>query len=154
MTSGCADRRFHDGNAGAMGSLPTRDAGGRPAQLIDTASLHLLERRLVAAGHDPARLWTLPQDWTGMDEVLEPWLDGVGAELARAAATVCAVIDFEAVLIDGGFPAEVREALVTRVRAALRDVDLRGLVPARIEAAAVGGTARGLGAARGPVAQR
>ncbi|WP_341214147.1 ROK family transcriptional regulator [uncultured Limimaricola sp.] len=139
------------GNAGAMGSLPTHDAQGRPAQLIDTASLHLLERRLVAAGHDPARLWTLPQDWTGMDEVLEPWLDGVGVELARAAATVCAVIDFEAVLIDGGFPAEVREALVARVRAALGEVDLRGLVPPRIEAAAVGGNARGLGAACGPV---
>ncbi|WP_370161921.1 ROK family transcriptional regulator [Limimaricola soesokkakensis] len=139
------------GNAGAMGPLPTRDAAGRPAQLLDTASLHLLERQLVAAGHDPSRLWSLPQDWTGFDEVLEPWLDSVGEELARAAATVCAVIDFEAVLIDGGFPEQVRASLVERIRAGLDRVDLRGLIPPRIEAGAVGGNARGLGAACAPI---
>jgi predicted NBD/HSP70 family sugar kinase len=139
------------GNAGAMGSLPTRDAQGRPAQLIDTASLHLLERRLVAAGHDPAQLWALPQDWSDMEEVLEPWLDEVAEELARAAATVCAVIDFEAVLIDGGFPETVRAALVGRVRAALGRVDLRGLIVPEIEAGAVGGNARALGAACAPI---
>ena len=139
------------GNAGAMGSLPTRDAAGRPAQLIDTASLHMLERRLEAAGHDPARLWSLPQDWSGMSDVIEPWLDEAGEELARAAATVCAVIDFEAVLIDGGFPEQVRASLVERVRARLDRVDLRGLIPPRIEAGAVGGNARGLGAACAPI---
>lgn len=47
-----------------------------------------------------------------MSDVIEPWLDEAGEELARAAATVCAVIDFEAVLIDGGFPEQVRASLV------------------------------------------
>ncbi|EYD71361.1 ROK family transcriptional regulator [Limimaricola hongkongensis] len=139
------------GNAGAMGPLPTHDAQGRPAQLLDTASLHILEKRLVAAGHDPSRLWMLPQDWSGLDAVVDPWLDAVGEELARAAATVCAVIDFEAVLFDGGFPEAVRMALVERIRAAMGRIDLRGLVPPRIEAGTVGGNARGLGAACAPI---
>ncbi|SDE02905.1 ROK family transcriptional regulator [Limimaricola pyoseonensis] len=138
-------------NAGAMGPIPTRDAAGRPAQLLDTASLHLLERRLVEAGHDPARLWSLPQDWSGLEPMVEPWLDSVAEELARAVVAVCAVIDFEAVLFDGGFPEPVRAALVERVRDAMGRIDLRGLIPPRIEAGTVGGNARGLGAASAPI---
>ncbi|MCP1167966.1 ROK family transcriptional regulator [Limimaricola litoreus] len=139
------------GNAGAMGSLPTRDASGRPAQLIDTASLHLLEARLQEAGLDPARLWRRPWDWSGLEDLIEPWLDAVGGELARAAATACAVIDFEAVLVDGAFPAGIREALVARIRARLGEVDMRGLVVPRIEAGSIGDDARALGAACNPI---
>ncbi len=139
------------GNAGALGSLPARRGDGSLGQLIDTASLHLLEAALEARGVAPERLWARPQDWSGFGAVLEDWLDQASAELARAAATVCAVIDFEAILIDGAFPAAVRAELVARTRAALARIDMRGLIVPRIEAGAVGGNARALGAACGPV---
>lgn len=139
------------GNAGAFGSLPVRRADGSDCQLIDTASIHLLEAALAGAGMAPARLWAQPQDWTGFPDLLDQWIEGAAASLARAALTVCAVIDFEAVLIDGGFPTTVRDRLVVRVRDALSRLDTRGLNIPRIEGGQVGGNARALGAACGPV---
>ena len=139
------------GNAGAFGSLPARRADGSDCQLIDTASIYLLEADLTRAGLSPARLWAQPQDWTGFPGLLDRWIDMAARSLARAAQTVASVIDFEAVLIDGGFPADVRDRLVARVRDALPRLDTRGLNPPRIEGGLVGGNARALGAACGPV---
>lgn len=139
------------GNAGAFGSLPARRPDGSDCQLIDTASLHLLESALTRAGHDPARLWRQPQDWSGFEPALSDWVEAAAPQIARAALTICSVIDFEAVLIDGGFPPGVRDRLVDRVRAALARLDGRGLSPVRVEAGAVGGNARALGAACGPI---
>jgi len=64
------------------------------------------------------------------------------------------VIDFEAVIIDGGFPDAVRDRLVARVAQELVRLDSRGLSLPRIEAGQVGGNARALGAACGPVFSR
>ena len=139
------------GNAGAFGSLPARRSDGSDCQLIDTASVYLLEAALTKAGLEPSRLWAQPQDWTGFSTLLDDWIDMAAMSLARAAVTVSAVIDFEAVLIDGAFPATVRETLVTRVRSALAQLDTRGLNIPRIEGGQVGGNARALGAACGPV---
>ncbi|SFH79355.1 ROK family transcriptional regulator [Albimonas pacifica] len=138
-------------NAGAFGSLPAIGADGRRTQLLDTASIHLLEAQIVRAGGDGARLWSEPQDWSPFAAQVEPWIARTALELAEAARTVCAVIDFEAVLIDGAFPAPVREAIVTRAREALAGLDMRGLVAPRIEAARVGGNARAIGAAALPI---
>jgi predicted NBD/HSP70 family sugar kinase len=138
------------GNAGAFGSLPTA-AGG---QLIDAASLHLLEARLAAEGFDTAQLWARPQDWSGLAGPLDGWIADAAGHLARAAVTMCAVIDFEAVLIDGAFPPDVRARLVAATRAALAAEDSRGLAPVRIEEGQVGGDARALGAATAPVFAR
>ena len=139
------------GNAGAFGSLPARRMDGTDCQLIDTASIYLLEADLTKAGLAPAQLWAQPQDWTGFPDILDRWIDSAATSLARAALTVSAVIDFEAVLIDGGFPAMVRDRLVARVRDGLAQLDTRGLHIPRIEGGAVGGNARALGAACGPV---
>jgi predicted NBD/HSP70 family sugar kinase len=139
------------GNAGAFGSLPARRMDGSDCQLIDAASIYLLEAELARIGLSPARLWAQPQDWSGFPQVLDAWIDMAAASLARAALTVSAVIDFEAVLIDGGFPGRVRDTLVVRVRQALTQLDTRGLNTPRIEGGQVGGNARALGAACGPV---
>ena len=40
------------GNAGALGSMPVPGPDGRPAQLIDVASIAILERALKAHGRD------------------------------------------------------------------------------------------------------
>lgn len=139
------------GNAGALGSLRSVGPTGEALQLVDTASIHLLERRLREADLDPAIVWTAPQDWTPIMRHVEPWLGRTAQELARAALSTCSVIDFEAVLIDGAFPAAIRDALVARVQRYLRNQDLRGLIPPRIEAGSIGADARGIGAACAPI---
>lgn len=138
-------------NAGAFGSLRATDATGQNRQLIDTASLFLLEADIAAAGHDPSHLWTYPQDWSALSAQIDPWIERSAVELSKAALNVCAVIDFEAILIDGGFPACVRKSLVERTRHHIAALDLRGLVRPNVEEGSVGGNARALGAACGPV---
>lgn len=139
------------GNAGALGSLRSIGPNGESRQLIDTASIHLLETRLREVDLDPAVIWDNPQDWTAIQRYVEPWLGETAQELAKASLSVCAVIDFEAILIDGAFPPDIRAALVERVRRYLATQDTRGLIPPRIEAGTIGGNARAIGAACGPI---
>jgi predicted NBD/HSP70 family sugar kinase len=141
----------NQGNAGALGSLRSTGPLGESQQLIDVASIHLLEGRLVQAGMDPRVLWHQPQDWTDLSRYVEPWIGETAQELAKASLSVCAVIDFEAVLIDGAFPPAVRTELVERVRRYLVNQDTRGLIPPRIEPGSVGGNARAIGAASTPI---
>lgn len=139
------------GNAGALGSIRATGPHGKTRQLIDVASLHLLETRLIEAGLNPDVLWQQSQDWSGLMRYVEPWIDHTAQELAKAALSVCSVVDFEAILIDGAFPPLVREELVGRVRRYLVSQDARGLTVPQIEAGNVGGNAREIGAASSPV---
>lgn len=139
------------GNAGAFGSLPALDPTGKTTQLIDTASIYQLERKLEAAGIEPRRLWGTPQDWTGFPSILTDWIDATARQLALAAQASCSIIDFEAVIIDGGFPASVRKAIVARTREHFATLDLRGLLPPQIEEGTVGTNARAVGAASVPI---
>ena len=138
-------------NAGAFASLPTLMSDGRHGQLLDFASLYLLEASLLEAGLEPARLWAQPQDWTGFSTQLEQWIQQAAQALAYAALTICAVIDFEAILIDGAFPPRVRERLVQRVQEEVSKLDSRGLAVPQIVVGKTGGNARAVGAASGPV---
>lgn len=139
------------GNAGALGSMRSTGPLGEAQQLIDVASIHLLEARLVEAGIDPAVLWRQPQDWSGLTRYVEPWIGQTAQELAKASLSICSVIDFEAVVIDGAFPTNVRDELVERTRRYLVNQDKRGLIEPRIDAGNIGHNARGIGAASSPM---
>lgn len=141
----------YHGNAGAFGSLPAFGAKSGGGQLIDAASLYLLESDLASSGIDPLRIWNTPQDWSEFPDNVQRWIDQAALHLARAALTACAVIDFEAVLIDGAFPVDVRNRLVERVNELLPTLDMRGLIKPKIEAGLAGRNARALGAASAPV---
>ncbi|WP_425593197.1 ROK family transcriptional regulator [Jannaschia rubra] len=142
------------GNAGALGSLRTVGPHGEGLQLVDAASIHLLEDRLSEAGLDPEALWRQPQDWSALARHVDPWLGRVAQELAGACLSTCAVVDFEAVLIDGAFPPSIRSDLVDRVRRYLVHQDSRGLILPRIEAGTIGAKARAIGAAAGPISSQ
>jgi predicted NBD/HSP70 family sugar kinase len=142
------------GNAGAFGSLPARRPDGTSCQLIDAASIWLLEAALARAGFDPAGLWTQPQDWSGFGAVLDAWIADTADSIAAAAVTVCAVVDFEAIIVDGGFPPAVRARLVARIEDRLATLDRRGLSPVEVHAGEVGGNARAIGAACTPIFSR
>lgn len=141
----------NQGNAGALGSMRSTGPLGAAQQLIDVASLHLLESRLTESGIDPSVLWQQPQDWSAVARHVDAWVGQTAQELAKASLSVCSVIDFQAVLIDGAFPPDIRDDLVARTRRYLVNQDKRGLIEPRIEAGSVGHNARAIGAAGNPV---
>ncbi|QFT62658.1 ROK family transcriptional regulator [Roseivivax sp. THAF30] len=142
------------GNAGALGNLPAQSPAGQRGQLLDFASLYLLEDALVSKGEPRDLLWRDPQDWTDFETELGDWTRTAAHHLARAALTVTAIIDFEAVLIDGAFPEAVRARLVDAVHSEMQALDARGLIPPRIEAGSIGALAREKGAATAPIISR
>ncbi|HID07549.1 MAG TPA: ROK family transcriptional regulator [Armatimonadetes bacterium] len=141
----------NQGNAGALGSLRSTAPNGESKQLVDVASIHLLETRLITAGIDPETLWQQPQDWREVSQYIKPWINETAQELAKAALSICSVIDFEVIIIDGAFPVDVRMELVKCVKHALIDQDARGLITPQIIAGSIGENARGIGAASSPI---
>lgn len=139
------------GNAGALGSLRSIGPNGESMQLIDMASIHLLEKRLREVDLDPRQLWEDASSWDRLSRYVDPWLGQTAQELAKASLSTCSVIDFEAILIDGAFPPTVREELVARTRRYVATQDTRGLIAPQIEAGSIGANARALGAACGPI---
>lgn len=140
-----------NGNAGALGPLRVGDAEGRNRQLMDVASVHVLEDAVRDAGLDPRGLWTQPQNWAAYEQQVVPWLDSVAYGIAQACLSICSVIDFDAVVIDGAVPVAVRQRLVTAVHEKLQLKDSRGLILPRIEEGSIGSEARAIGAACVPI---
>jgi predicted NBD/HSP70 family sugar kinase len=142
------------GNAGALGSMPVlRDdaGGGGVQQLIRSASLYRLERWLVDAGESGTDIWLSPDDWSRFAAPLDAWIDEAAAGLAQAIAGVLSVIDFEAVVIDGAFPADVRRRLVERTIERYADMNRQGLTEAAIVEGSIGRDARAIGGAAMPL---
>jgi len=142
------------GNAGAIGSMPVPSRGKKPSQLIDAASVHLLETKLKAAKIDPSPLWLQPENWDGFGKPLDAWIKEIAGPLAHAIAATCSVVDFPAVIIDGGFPPAIRRRIVDATRAALGVLDLQGIAAPAIIEGEVGQNARAIGGASLPLLDR
>ena len=142
------------GNAAALGSMPVPDGAGGSAQLIDVASLVLLERRLRAAGLPLDALYDPAADWQGFGAHLDAWLAGAARGIAHAVAAAAAIIDFEAAVIDGAFPAAVQARLLDGIAAELARLDLSGIVAPQLRAGSIGPIARALGGASLPLFDR
>jgi predicted NBD/HSP70 family sugar kinase len=142
------------GNAGAFGPLPV--AGGEPGstQLLHNASMYLLERKLVDAGVDARRIWDPENDWSGMDAILDEWIDNTAQHLAIAVVAACSVIDFERVLIDANCPVPVRHRIVFETQKYVHRLDTRGIADPEVIEASVGRNARSIGAATLPLMSR
>ena len=134
------------GNSGGFGPLRIPDEPGGH-RLVDHASLSVLERLLREAGRDAGAVHRPDADWSALEPVLSQWLDRVARSLAHAIVSTLAVIDFEAVVIDGAVPAAVRSRLVSKVVRELHRLDLQGVSPPDVGAGHFGAVARALGAA-------
>lgn len=143
-------------NAGAIGSMVTfgRSSAGVPRQLLSVASIMTLHRSLLAAGRDPAVLWTHGSEWLGIDDLLEAWVGEVGWHLALAAVNVVALTDVPLLVIDGAIPERVREAIVAATRRALETLPDAGLMPLQVVPGSLGHAARAVGAASLPIQAR
>lgn len=142
------------GNAGAIGSMPVPDAEGELRQLIDQASLVLLERALEARGIDPMTLWRTHAQWDIPDDIRNGWIAQAGRAIAHATHAAISVIDFPVIRIDGWMPSPIRAALVARVEAELAGLDFTGLERPVVQEGTVGADARALGAASQPLFRR
>ncbi len=135
------------GYAAAVGSLPVSIGDGKQQQLIHSASLFVLEKQLLAAGLNPAVVTPSPERWLDLGPVLDRWIDTAAKSLAFACAASMSIIDFEAIIIDGAMPPDVRTRLVAKTRDALLQHDLRGLPAFTIEPGSLGSDARAMGGA-------
>ena len=139
-------------NAGALGSMPAFSPPGRSTQLMHVASIYTLERKLVAEGRDASVLWQSPDDWgDDLGPALDAWIAEVAESLARAIVAAVAVIDVETVIIDGAFPAHVRDAVIVATRANIEGVNTQGLSAFSLLPGSIGHGARAMGGATLPL---
>ncbi len=135
------------GRAGGFGPLriPDQSEGDR---LIDHASLLILEKMAGEFVSEPLqRIYSEQSDWQSLEQFVEPWLQRASLGLAHAIVSTLAVIDFEAIVIDGAFPANVRERLVLEVKRQLGRLDLQGIEMPEVMTGGFGAIASALGAA-------
>ncbi|WP_152046412.1 ROK family transcriptional regulator [Aureimonas psammosilenae] len=143
------------GNAGALGSMPVPLEGGGTGQLINAASIHLLEKAMAENGLDPRTLWAEEGVWPAeLGPLLDRWIETSASGLAHAVTAASAVYDFECALIDGSLPVSVRDRLVSETARRLANHRLPGLIPVEIQAGTIGGPAREMGAASLPFFDR
>ncbi|QND49432.1 ROK family transcriptional regulator [Rhizobium lusitanum] len=142
------------GTAGALGPLPVRGRNGETQQLLEIASIFVLENLLRDHGFDPQPLWYSADNWIDFGEPLEIWIQETARALAQAIVAAASVIDFSAAVIDGGFPDWVRERIVRATIKAVAELDLQGVVMPEIIEGAVGPQARAIGGASLPIFAR
>ncbi len=139
------------GNAGALGSMPVNLPGmHEPQQLIQSASIYALVDALKTLGIDPSSIWETPLQWPDFGPSLDEWIDRSARGLAIAAVSALALIDFEAIVIDGAFPLDIRARIVNRTREEIDRLDCRGLSPFIVREGSIGPDARSKGAAALP----
>ncbi len=142
------------GTAGALGPLPVRGRNGENRQLLEIASIFVLENLLRDHGFDPRPLWYSADNWIDFGEPLEIWIQDTAKALAQAIVASASVLDFSAAVIDGGFPGWVRERVVRATIRAAAELDLQGVVMPEIIEGAVGPQARAIGGASLPIFAR
>ena len=131
-----------------------RGRNGETRQLLDIASIYVLENYLREAGFDPRPLWYSADNWIDFGAPLEIWIQDTAKALAQAIVAAASIIDFSAAIIDGGFPGWVRERVVRATVKAASELDLQGVVMPEIIEGAVGPQARAIGGASLPIFAR
>ena len=142
------------GTAGAIGPLPVRDRNGQTRQLLEIASIFVLENLLSDRGIDSEPLWYSADDWVDFGEPLETWIRDSASALAQAIVAASSIIDFSAAVIEGGFPGWVKKRLVQATIEEVDRLDLQGIIRPEIIEGRVGTQARALGGASLPIFAR
>lgn len=140
------------GNAGAIGSMPLcLDTGEGASQLLEVASGWQLEQALQRAGLDPQSV--LRDDITKpeMAEWTQPWLARAANALAMTATTATALLDLDAVVLDGSLAPSLLRALMEQTQDALQRYRQAGIRPPVLVRGGVGAHARALGGALLPL---
>ena len=141
-------RQGATGNAGAVASMPLL---GTNAQLVDQASLISLESSLVAQGEEQTILWKSADAWLEHKSLVDQWIQRAAMPLAQSALAAHALLELDAVVIDGAMPGWVRESLIDQVNQAMGQMSKEGLTDLPVLPGTVGARARVMGGAALPV---
>ena len=141
-------RQGATGNAGAVASMPLL---GSDAQLVDQASLISLESSLVAQGEEQTILWKSADAWLEHKPLVDQWIQRAAMPLAQSALAAHALLELDAVVIDGAMPGWVRESLIDQVNQAMGQMSKEGLTDLPVLPGTVGARARVMGGAALPV---
>ena len=146
------------GNAGAIGSMPiglpplgTRANANTPAQLLQLASGWQLEQALMAAGHDPLLVQQDDIMSPAYSALTQAWLSQAAKALAMSATSATALLDLDAIIMDGSLNPKLLQALMAQTQAALAQFSFDGIREPQILAGHVGSHARALGGALLPL---
>ena len=144
------DGRLHSGprgNAGAVGSLPLRNGSGHPLQLLHKASGFVLEELLKkhritpAAAHDERSM--SQKAWRQTSR----WLDEACPALAATVGSAAALLDLDAVILDGSVDRRLIAELIERTDRVLDTYDWEGVSRPPLLPGSIGADARAMGAA-------
>ena len=137
------------GNAGAIGSLPlgpkTKD------QLIDRSSLLQLEEALVSSGLDRTTLWKDPNGWEEHRGLVRTWIFEAAPGIAMAVLSATALVELDALIIDGAFPDWVKAELAIAIEDAADTLNWEGVERPILVEGTCGFHARALGGAALPL---
>ncbi|PUE32968.1 serine/threonine protein kinase [Limnohabitans sp. Jir61] len=146
------------GNAGAIGSMPiglpplgTRANANTPAQLLQLASGWQLEQALMTAGHDPLLVQHDDIMKPEFSTFTQPWLSQAAKALAMSATSASALLDLDAIIMDGSLNPKLLQALIQQTEASLAQFSFDGIHQPQIMAGRVGNHARALGGALLPL---
>lgn len=145
------------GNAGAIGSLPvglvTTESKGTsmPPQLLQKASGWQLEQALLAAGHDPLLMQQDEIMNSAYASFTSPWIEQASQALAMTVASSAALLDLDAVVMDGSLGSTLMTALMDATQDALAQYRFDGMHQPQLLAGLVGPHARALGGALLPL---
>lgn len=142
------------GNAAGVGTMPLSGEFNAFDRLLDRASLVTLHRKLAEQRLDGNHLWAQPDNWTIPEPILSHWVRQAAEGLALATLSAAALLELEAVMIDGWLPSGLRKRIVQETELALQRLDLSGITPISVREGRIGPLARSLGAAAIPLSSR
>ncbi|HVE10814.1 MAG TPA: ROK family transcriptional regulator [Paraburkholderia sp.] len=147
------DGRLHGGphdNAGAVGSIPLVATGSRQPrarQLLHAASGFVLEKLFEDAGAPPAAVHdqrAMSADWW---HLTDRWLDTACPAIAHALTGAAALLDLEAVVIDGELDRQLVREIIRRTGRVLDRFEWEGIVRPQLLEGSIGADARAMGGA-------
>jgi predicted NBD/HSP70 family sugar kinase len=154
------DGRLHagpTGNAGAVGSFPLAGgpvgggadsfAGGHARQLLNAASVHVLEKLFIDAGAPGSAAHDQRALSAELRALCEPWLAGACPALATTIAMSSALLDLEAIVIDGEMDRGLLREVIRQTGLAMDRIDWQGMARPRLVEGLIGADARAMGGA-------
>ncbi|WP_299639553.1 ROK family transcriptional regulator [Devosia sp.] len=139
------------GNSANLGSMLVNTGDDRRRFGHDVASTSALSRRLAASGIDVPPGDPSDWPWADWEPHVAAWIANAGAALAEIVFNTAAVIEVEAVVIDGIVPTPIVERMVAATDAALTSLPELSHNRLRIAAGKLGLRAPALGAAQLPL---
>jgi predicted NBD/HSP70 family sugar kinase len=141
------------GNAGAIGSMPMslseanniNNASSKPAQLLQLASGWQLEQALAQAGFAPELVHQEAIMDAQYAALTGPWLALASRALAMTLTSAAALVELDAVVIDGTLGRSLIDALTQGTRREVARYNLEGLHAPAVLVGEVGAQARALG---------